>query len=140
LRVSKLTVGQSELTTIRPILKGLHSPDAHDLETFAPADSGNWCILVQAMFGPELSDGEESFGILVCTPQWLAQKVAEDGIAEGRHHLVVTEFDLPRLRSFLQKYADKCSGKTWRDAALKLSRLGYWEFEDYVPYVPKAKS
>jgi hypothetical protein len=119
--------------TVRPILKGLHSPDAPDLESFLPQDPQRWCILLQAMFGPENSEGEESFGILVCTPQWLSQGVAENGIVDGRHHLVVNELDLPRLRNFLQDYANTCTGKTWHDAALKLSRLGHWEFEDYRP-------
>jgi hypothetical protein len=121
------------MTTIRPILKGLHSPDAPDLESFAPQDSQSWCILLQALFGPEHGDGEESFDVLVCTPQWLSQKIVGDSIINGRHHLIVSKFDLSRLRNFLQAYADTCTDKSWHDAALKLSRLGHWEFEDYRP-------
>jgi DNA-binding transcriptional LysR family regulator len=51
--------------------------------------------------------------------------------ANGRHHLIVTGFDLAKIRSCLTGYARTCSAKTWHEAAMKLSRLGHWEFEDY---------
>ncbi|MGO9932609.1 MAG: Imm8 family immunity protein [Steroidobacteraceae bacterium] len=52
-------------------------PDAPDLEAFAPQDSRSWCILLQALFGPEHGEGEESFDVLVCTRQWLSEKLWE---------------------------------------------------------------
>ena len=116
---------------IQPVLKRLHSPDARDLTSFSPADPTCFSLLLQAMFGPEGGEGEESFDILVCTPQRLAQEVECRGILDGRHHLVVGKFDLSAIRSFLVAYSKDCAGNTWQEAAVKLSRLGKWEFEDY---------
>ena len=121
------------MSTIKPILKRLHSPDALDLESFAPVNPASFILLLQAMFGPEGSEGEESFDILVCTPRWLAAEVERKSLVDGRHHLVVSKFDLAQIRSFLVGYAKNCAGKTWAEAATKLSRLGKWEFEDYRP-------
>lgn len=121
------------MSTIQPVLKRLHSPDVVNLETFLPADPNCFSFLLQAMFGPEGSEGEESFDILVCTPGWLASEVARKGLVDGRHHLVVDNFDLAQIRSFLVVYARNCASKTWPEAATKLSRLGKWEFEDYRP-------
>jgi hypothetical protein len=85
------------------------------------------------MFGPDGGEGEESFDVLVCTPTWLAREVERMGLVDGRHHLIVHEFNLERIRSFLVAYASTCAGETWQEVAAKLSRLGKWEFEDYAP-------
>lgn len=119
------------MSTVRPVLKRLHSPDVLDLESFSPADPTCFSLLLQAMFGPEGISGEESFDIIGCTPAWLAGEVERRGIVNCRHHLVVRRFDLSEIRSFLMEYAKNTAGKTWREAAVKLSRIGMWEFEDY---------
>jgi hypothetical protein len=121
------------MSIVRPILKRLHSPDTMDLESFSPADSAAFSLLLQAMFGPAGAAGEESFDILVCTPRWLAKEVERTGVLVGRHHLVVSKFDLAQIHTFLANYAQHCVGTTWEEAATKLSRLGKWEFEDYRP-------
>lgn len=121
------------MSAIKPILKRLHCPDALNLESFSPADPTSFSLLLQAMFGPEGNEGEDSFDILVCTPRWLALEVERKSLVDGRHHLVVGKFDLAQIRSFLVAYAKTCAGKTWPEVASKLSRLGKWEFEDYRP-------
>src|SRR5262249_55860788 len=121
------------MSTIQPVLKRLHSPDVFDLPSFSPADPACFGFLLQAMFGPAGSEGEESFDILVCTPRWLNGEVERKGIVDGRHTLLVSKFDFAQLSSFLAEYAKTCAGKTWEEAAIKLSRLGLWEFEDYRP-------
>lgn len=82
------------------------------------------------MFGPDDSNGEESFGLLVCNALYVQQK-AMDGPFSGRHHLIVSEFDVSVVRQFLLRAADHCSGGTWDQVAEKLARIGHWEFEDY---------
>ena len=124
---------KSTLSTIQPVLKRLHSPDVMNLDSYSPADPSYFSFLLQAMFGPEGGEGEESFDILVCTPRWLAADVERKGVVDGRHHLVVSKFDLAQIRSFLVAYAKNCASKSWPEAATKLSRLGKWEFEDYKP-------
>jgi hypothetical protein len=119
------------MSLVKPVLKRLHSPDAFDLRNFSPPDPRCFGLLLQAMFGPEHQDGEESFDIVVCTPKWIEMEVERKQVVDGRHHMIVREFDLQQVQSFLVRYANECVGKTWEEAATKLSRLGKWEFEDY---------
>ena len=78
-------------------------------------------------------EGEESFDVFVCTPQWLKQNRSQTDLTVGRHYLIVFEYDYERLRSFLDGYCSQCSGETWQEVAQLLGRLGKWEFEDYKP-------
>lgn len=121
----------SVISIVRPRLRRLHSPDVFDLESFVPEDPACFGILLQAMFGPDGGEGEESFDILVCTPMKLALEVKSKGIVDGRHHLIVHKFDLEQIRAFLVAYASSCTGKTWLEVVTKLSQLGKWEFEGY---------
>jgi hypothetical protein len=122
------------MKTIRPELKRLTSSDVYDLESYRPPEEDCFGFLVRAIFGPENSKGEESFDMIVCTPRWLEQKLEECDVISGRHYLIVSRYDIETIRRFLIQYAQQCSGETWHDVAVKLSRIGQWEFEDYVPY------
>jgi Immunity protein 8 len=119
------------MSAIRPILKRLHSPDIFDLEAYSPDQADDFSFLLQAMFGPEGQDGEESFDMIVCTPKWL-QRTMNEPVLSGRHHLIVRSFDIEGISRYLTNYAQECVGSDWREGAEKLARIGKWEFEDYV--------
>ena len=118
------------MSAVRPILKGIHSPDAFNLEEYIPEIEDDFCLLIQAMFGPENDDGEESFDVLICTPKWLERTIGPSAYP-GRHHIIVNKFDYKLVFDFLADYSKKCEGLTWNEAAQRLSRIGKWEFEDY---------
>ncbi|MCF7484267.1 immunity 8 family protein [Vibrio sp. J1-1] len=113
-------------------LKRIYSPDV-DFDSFWPEDTENFGFLLQAMIGPEGEDGEESFGIQVCTPEWLKSRYSENDVLFGRHMMIVFDYDIDRIKSHIVKYCDRCVGDNWSDIASKLSRIGLWEFEDYSP-------
>jgi hypothetical protein len=121
------------MSKIRPVLRRLHSPDISDLESYRPESEERFGFLVQAMFGPEDSEGEESFDIVVCTPSWIEKRLLANSVVSGHHHLFLRHYSIEAVRTFLVKYALKCSGETWQDVAKLLSRIGKWEFEDYIP-------
>jgi hypothetical protein len=122
---------------MRATLKRLHSPDVWDLEHFQPPARNNFGFLLQLMVGPSDTAGEDSLDVVVCTPDWLKHRYQLTDIIDARHHLIVFEYDYPRLTSFLKEYCAKCSGDTWEDIALKLGRLARWEYEDFKPRPPQ---
>jgi len=83
------------------------------------------------MIGPKGAVGEESFDINVCTPSWLSREVTNTGFVWGRHYLVVADYDLARIKTIISSRVTACSGESWKQVGEKLSRIGYWEFEDY---------
>jgi hypothetical protein len=84
------------------------------------------------MFGPDDGPGEESFDMVVCTPNWIAKNLRDSGgILIGRHYLFIEKYDITQIRDFILEYASSCEGNTWREVAERLGRLGKWEFEDY---------
>ncbi|WP_454645473.1 immunity 8 family protein [Bradyrhizobium liaoningense] len=111
-------------------LKDLSSTDVPSLETYNPV--GEFGILVFAMVGPAGDRGQESFQITVCTPDWFLQHMNKS-IASGRHHLFVRRFNYQELWSYLADYCSGCTGSSWQEAAEKVARIGFWEFEDYKP-------
>jgi hypothetical protein len=119
--------------TVTVELKRLHSPEVSDLKSFYPTNGGPFGLLVQAMFGPAGIEGEESFDIVVCNPEWLARNLKGNGLYSGRHHLICAEFNYHELINYLRECARNATGANWAEAASKLARVGQWEFEDYAP-------
>jgi hypothetical protein len=115
---------------LRAAIRRFHSPDC-DLATFRPDDPDTVGLLVQLLIGPDGGSGEESFDVIVCTPNWLAQRTADGVPIIGRHHLVVHRYDWPIIERFLRHHVSAIEGGTWSEVAARLSRLGRWEFEDY---------
>ena len=118
---------------MRAELRRLHSPDIDDLVSYAPSQGATFAFLLQVMAGPQGREGEESFDVFVCTPEWLKQNQRRTDLVVGRHYLIVLEYNYERLRSFIAAYCSECSGETWQEVAQRLGRLGKWEFEDYRP-------
>jgi hypothetical protein len=85
------------------------------------------------LVGPSDSPGEESFDLVVCSPQWLAARCREVGLYDARHHLVVDveQFDKRHLRTWLESRVSNGQAETWREIGERLGRLGQWAFEDY---------
>jgi len=111
-------------------LKRLHSPEIFDLSSHSPAEPDNFGFLLQAMIRPANDRGEESFDLVVCTPDWLKQKCANN-IVSGYHYLIVSRYNHAALQKYIEDFVSRCSGTSWREVARKLARLGRWEFEDY---------
>jgi hypothetical protein len=112
-------------------LKGFHSPDIYDLEKFCPEVVNNFCFLLQLLVGPKDEKGDETFDIVVCTPQWLIENNTNSAIIFGRHHLIVFEYNFKAICDKLTQVVNVIDGKNWDEIALKVGRIGMWEFEDY---------
>ncbi len=118
---------------IKPILNELYSPDVEDLQRFVPDDPKNVGILIQLLVGSSDRGGAESFDVLVCTPDWIRQEVEfRGGILDGRHHVIVDRWDWPTISSYLRMRVEEVGAADWQGVAMKLGRLGRWEFQDYV--------
>lgn len=102
------------------------------LQEFFPEDPNDFGLSVRLMIGLENSTGAESFDILVCTPDWIKHQYEEERSVWGRHMLIVLEYDFDLIKTKIDRYIKSCTGDNWVAIAQQLSRIGAWEFEDYV--------
>ena len=116
---------------MKAIIKDIHSPDILNLKDYQPQDISNFCFYLELSVGPSSEKGEETFGLTICTPDWLLENHKKDDIIFPRHYLIVFEYDYDKIIKRLTKKIQGLSADNWNDLALKISRIGYWEFEDY---------
>jgi hypothetical protein len=117
---------------LRAEIRRLHSPDLFDLRHDSPTPPDDFSVLIQILVGPAGGPGEESFDVLVVTPKYLARRVAQQGPVCGRHLLVVESFDYASIEEWIRRAVHSCEGSTWSEVALRIARIGHWEFEDYT--------
>ena len=60
-----------------------------------------------------------------------AEVLTEMDMILGKDKLIVFRFDMDRILARIRKLFDNCGGKDWDEIAMKLSRIGKWEFENY---------
>lgn len=121
---------------MRAIVKWLHSPDI-DIESYRPDQVDSFGFILQAMIGPDDgSDAAESFEIQVATPKWLLERYSDRGAVFGTHMLIVFSYSLEAIADVLTGYCQKCFGKDWQEVAMKVARIGAWEFANYQPFRP----
>ena len=73
--------------------------------------------------------GRERFDVLLVTPGWLLERHGRRGIVPGRGLLVVFEWSYERVRAWLARQVEGCTGRTWPEVARKVGRLATWEGE-----------
>jgi len=111
-------------------VKNIMSTEIFDLENYRPEDYESFSFLITVRVGPKGEDSSEIFYLDICTPKWLLSNQHDDFII-GKGKLIVFKCDMKIILKRIRQLFDGCSGKDWNEIALKLSRIGSWEFEDY---------
>jgi hypothetical protein len=52
-------------------------------------------------------------------------------VLSGRHYLIMARIDVTVLQEFIRTAVEVVDESTWEELALKVGRIGRWEFEDY---------
>ncbi len=112
-------------------VKNIESPDILNLKEYWPEDETSFSFYLELSVGISSQEGEEIFGITVCTPKWLLENHRTDEVLFLRHYLLVFEYNYNRITEELKKKIQNLSAGSWNELALKVSKIGYWEFEDY---------
>jgi hypothetical protein len=111
-------------------VKGIMSTEIFDLENYRPDDYENFSFLLTITVGPKGEIGTEYFDVDVCTPKWLLEN-QHDNVILGKGKIIVFKCDMKMILKRIRALFDGVVGKDWNDIAIKLSRIGHWEFEDY---------
>jgi hypothetical protein len=114
---------------MRARLKSLRSDDIPDLATWAPPVPDAFAVPLVLEVGVLGQRGRERFDLLVVTPRWLQERHGEKGAVLGRGLLIVFEWSYERIRAFLAREVEACSGETWPEVARQVARFAEWEGE-----------
>ena len=117
---------------MRARLKALRSDDVPDLPRWTPPVPEAFALPLVLEVGPLGLRGRERFDVLVVTPGWLLERHGRRGIVPGRGLLVVFEWSYDRVRAWLARQVEGCTGRTWPEVARKVGRLATWEGEGAV--------
>lgn len=115
---------------MRARLKGLSSDDVPDLARYVPPAPDSFALPLVLEVGVLGQRGRERFELLVVTPRWLLDRHGAAGAIVGHGLLLVFEWSYPRVRSYLARQVEACTGRTWPEVARKVARLGSWEGDD----------
>ncbi|MCX6131810.1 MAG: Imm8 family immunity protein [Proteobacteria bacterium] len=114
-------------------LKSLMTQNLESIDKYQPTDIESFEVKIEACIGSKDSEGGDNFIITVVTPKFLDQKYSKSDAPFLLHTMLVKEWNPNLIRERIQKMVSSISGKDWSEISLKLSRFGYWEFEDCRP-------
>lgn len=102
-----------------------------DIERRGIDDPSHACELLEMYVGPQGESGEERFQLTICTPAALAEQLHHHPFLIGRHWLFVHELRPAEVTRWLSDRIAVLEAPTWSKLAVKIERIGKWEFEDY---------
>jgi hypothetical protein len=111
-------------------VKSIMSIEVFDLENYRPDNYEDFSVSITVTVGPKGEKAGDNFDIEVCTPQWLSHNRHSDAIL-GKGKLIVFRCDMIIILARIRALFEGCVGSDWNDIAIKLSRIGQWEFEDF---------
>jgi hypothetical protein len=114
---------------VRARLKHLYSEDVPDLAAWVPPVPDEFAVPLVLEVGALGLRGRERFDLLAVTPRWLERRHGRAGAVLGRGKLLVFEWDFERLRAFLARKVEACSGRSWPEVARKVGAIAEWEGE-----------
>lgn len=117
---------------MKAILKEIRSLEIEDiLINYWPEDPeifGSW---IRAIIGPDDQEGGEFFDMLICTPKWLQGEVERNGIFLGKGTIIIDEYNFDKIIVFIKQQISNSCADDWLGITQKLSRISFWEYEDY---------
>jgi hypothetical protein len=117
---------------MRARLKSLTCDEIPDLAAWTPPVPDEFAVPLVLEVGALGHRGRERFEVLAVTPRWLEKRHGRAGAVAGDGLLLVFGWDHPRLRAWLARQVERCSGETWPEVARQVSRLARWEGGDRV--------
>jgi hypothetical protein len=112
---------------MRARLKSLRSDEIADLPGWEPPDADEFAVPLVLEVGALGQRGRERFDLLVVTPRWLERRHGREGAVVGHGLLVVFGWSYERVRAFLAREVERCSGRTWPEVARQVGRIAEWE-------------
>lgn len=126
---------------------GPGAPSDNSLDGYVPPDPDHFGFNAQVFIGRTTTDLVDSFDIVVCSPPWFAEQVADgqwqlfrsgvlhaipDAVAPGAGIWFMRRWDPAELRAALDAVCRTYSpAPDWGSVASRIGRLIPWEFAEH---------
>jgi hypothetical protein len=103
-----------------------------ELRGWRPPDPRSFKCRIEVVFGfakPEDASGADRFSILVATPAGLSSLASVNGIVASRGLLVVQEFAVDAITTWILATIEDCKADSWPETVDRLRRYFDWEHE-----------
>ena len=109
-------------------LKSIMSSDC-DMKNFSPSHGDSFNLYVQAEIGPDNDNGSNIFGFNICNTKWIDENL--ESAIFGKGLIIVNNYNFEKIKEKIENLCSKIQEDTWNDLAIRISRYGQWEYEDY---------
>jgi Immunity protein 8 len=116
---------------MRAELRNLHSPDLESLEAFCPRRQGQLRHRGQSSHWAGRLPRRKVVRLHGLHGQVASSQPTGKGVAFLHGHLLLTRWDFGLVTRAISDLCSHAEGEDWNEIATALSRLGYWEFDNY---------
>lgn len=118
---------------MKALLKRLTTVEEDHLDGLESKLPRDFSIALTAWLGPDDANGEEMFGLEVCTPGFRGREIDPQKLPiMGRGRMLVERFDPEVIAATIRHLIADLNGDSWHDLGTQLSRYFYWEFDGYT--------
>jgi hypothetical protein len=111
---------------VRASILSYDCADLDPIQNWVPDDPYDVDFWMNFTIGPDTKGGD-NFQVHIVTPNNLQDKDSD------KHAIVVKEYEFSSVLKAVENMLDQSQGENWSEISEKLSKLMYWEFEDYKP-------
>ena len=112
---------------MKPIIVSYDCTDYDPIDKWSPDNILDVDFWMNFTIGQDMKGGD-NFQVHIITPNNLKGKNSD------KHAIVLNEYSWLYVLSAVDNMLEKCQGSNWSEISEKLSKLMYWEFENYQPY------
>lgn len=102
--------------------------DPFGLQTVASEDIN---FLLALYVGWESSNAESDFQVLVVSPEAIRNSAEEGKSIYDRKSIILLDSNFRAVLSFCEELLKSCSGETFHESCVALSKFLYWEYEEH---------
>jgi hypothetical protein len=109
-------------------LRGIDWYEEGSLENHHPDPERPFWFEVNLTVGEKGHRGADLFVVTVCNVLAIGVDLKR-GPVLGFGRFIVERFDFLEFQRAMREYCAQCVGESWKEVALKVSRIGTWEFD-----------
>ena len=112
------------------IVRDIYS-DIVDLRGWWPESSEDISLRICVEVGEKNEIGSNNFYFTLASPEALKKRESKEYFIVKNRTIIVEYFDYKLLCEGVEKIVAECSGESFEDSCLQLTRYFDWEYEDF---------